>query len=85
MESSINRILGHPWAYLSHLWFSNVRFRERALEALSFSPPFYFKYVDDIAMAISSDSVEEILNIFNGFHPRLQFTAEIGGELLFIF
>jgi len=33
-------------------------------------------------MMIPSDSVEEILNIFNNLHPRLQFTAEIGGELL---
>jgi len=33
-------------------------------------------------MAIPSDSVEKILNIFNGLHSRLQFTAEIGEELL---
>jgi len=55
---------------------------ERALETLGFSLPFYLRYVNDIAMAIPSDSVKKILNIFNGPHSRLQFAAEIGGELL---
>jgi len=55
---------------------------ERALEKLDFSPSFYFRYVDDIAMTIPVDSVERTLNIFNSLHPRLQFTVEIGGELL---
>jgi len=50
---------------------------ERALETLGFSLPFYLRYVDDIAMAIPFNSVRKILNIFNGLHPRLQFTAEI--------
>jgi len=55
---------------------------ERALNTLSYLPPFYFRYVDDIAMAISADSLELTLKIFNGLHRRLQFTAEIGGEML---
>jgi len=55
---------------------------ERALEKLDFPPSFYFRYVDDIAMTIPVDSVERTLNTFNSLHPRLQFTAEIGGELL---
>jgi len=55
---------------------------ERALETLGFSLPFYLRYVDDIAMAIPFNSVKKILNIFNGLHPRLQFTVEIGGKLL---
>jgi len=33
-------------------------------------------------MAIPSPSVNDILKIFNGFHPRLQFTVEIGGNQL---
>jgi len=55
---------------------------ERVLEMLGFPPTFYFRYVDDIAMAIPADSLEITLNIFNSLHPRLQFTAEIGGEML---
>jgi len=52
---------------------------ERVFETLGFSLPFYFRYVDDIAVTIPSDSVKKILNIFNRLHPRLLFTAEIGG------
>jgi len=52
---------------------------ERALEILDLSLPFYFRYVDDIAMAIPSDSINKVLNIFNNLHPRLQFTLEMGG------
>jgi len=33
-------------------------------------------------MAISADSLEITLNIFNSLHLRLQFTAEIGGKML---
>jgi len=53
---------------------------ERALEILNLPLPFYFRYVDDILMAIPSDSINNILNIFNNLHPRLQFTLEIGGD-----
>jgi len=38
--------------------------------------------VDDIAMAIPPDLVTKILNIFNSFHPRLQFIVEMGGDRL---
>ncbi|XP_071582148.1 uncharacterized protein [Temnothorax nylanderi] len=50
----------------------------KALERLSFIPPFYTRYVDDIAMAVPSTSCAHTLEIFNAFHPRLQFTMEIG-------
>ncbi|XP_071573294.1 uncharacterized protein [Temnothorax nylanderi] len=50
----------------------------KALELLSFIPPFYTRYVDDIAMAVPSTSCVHTLEIFNSFHPRLQFTMEIG-------
>ncbi|XP_070155138.1 uncharacterized protein [Polyergus mexicanus] len=49
----------------------------RALETLTFTPPFFVKYVDDIALAASSDLLDHTLNIFNTFHPRVQFTMEI--------
>jgi len=53
---------------------------ERALETLGLSLPFYFRYVDDIVMAIPSDSINKTLNTFNNLHPRLQFTLEMGGD-----
>jgi len=55
---------------------------ERVLEILDLSLPFYFRYVDDIAMAIPSDSINKVLNIFNNLYPRLQFTLEVGGDKL---
>jgi len=46
------------------------------------SVSFYFRYVDDIAMAILSSSYDTILEAFNSFHPRLQFTMETRGNNL---
>jgi len=40
------------------------------------------RYVDDILLAAPADSVNDILKTFNSFHPRLQFTLEIGGDKL---
>jgi len=37
---------------------------------------FYFRYVDDILMAASFDKIDQIHNIFNGYHERLKFTIE---------
>jgi len=31
--------------------------------------PFYMGYVDDIATAVLSDKIDNILNAFNSFHP----------------
>jgi len=39
---------------------------------------FYYRYVDDIVLAAPSDSMNDIKNIFNLLHARLQFTIEIG-------
>ncbi|XP_011859689.1 PREDICTED: uncharacterized protein LOC105557131 [Vollenhovia emeryi] len=50
----------------------------RAIELLNFRPPFYFRYVDDIALAVPSHMKDSALQIFNSFHPRLQFTIEEG-------
>lgn len=52
----------------------------RALASLRFTPPFYVRYVDDIALAAPSHLHGHILQIFNAFHPRLQFTMEIDEE-----
>jgi len=54
----------------------------RAINALNVTLPIYFRYVDDILLAAPSDSVNDIVNTFNSFHPRLQFTLEVGGDKL---
>lgn len=53
---------------------------ERALTSLNFTPSFYVRYVDDIALAAPSSALEHTLSVFNSFHPRLQFTMEIGED-----
>jgi len=55
---------------------------ERALETLNFPISFYVRYVDDITIAVPAFSVNGILNVFNEFHLRLQFTLELGGNKL---
>lgn len=57
----------------------------RALESLAFTPPFFVRYVDDIALAAPSILLDHTLNTFNTFHPRLQFTMEIGENKLNFF
>ncbi|KAG5311587.1 GVQW3 protein, partial [Acromyrmex insinuator] len=47
-----------------------------ALKKLSAQPLFYFRYVDDILLALPSDTVNDTLNISNSLHTRLQFTLE---------
>jgi len=49
----------------------------KALKTLPFSIPIYFRYVDDILLAAPDDQLFNILDIFNSFHKRLQFTLEI--------
>jgi len=55
---------------------------KKALEILEIRLPFYYRYVDDIAMAIPQHKVNECLNIFNSLHPRMQFTLENGAKKL---
>jgi len=54
----------------------------RALNSLRFKIPFYYRYVDDIALTIPCNKAELLLDTFNSFHPRLQFTLERGGNFL---
>jgi len=35
--------------------------------------PFFVRYVDDIALAALIDKIDNILNMFNSYHSKLQF------------
>jgi len=52
------------------------------LRSWVYNLPFYFRYVDDIVTAVPSNRIQDILNMFNLFHPRLQFTIEVEGNKL---
>jgi len=53
---------------------------ERALEELGTEVAFYFRYVDDIIMAVPQHLINKTVQIFNSQHHRLKFSLEIGGE-----
>jgi len=42
----------------------------------------YLFIIDDIALAVPRHKAKDVLDAFNTFHPRLQFTIEIGGKNL---
>ena len=52
----------------------------RAIETLPFELPFYFRYVDDVVLAVPSHSLDTVLNTFNSLHPKIQFTLEEGTD-----
>ncbi|XP_018373120.1 PREDICTED: uncharacterized protein LOC108767647 [Trachymyrmex cornetzi] len=41
---------------------------------------FYYRYVDDLLAAVPKDKINDFQNSFNTFHPRLQFTLEVGDD-----
>jgi len=41
-----------------------------------------FRFVDNIVIATQSNNIEVILNTFNSFHRKLNFTVEIEGDRL---
>ncbi|XP_018353715.1 PREDICTED: uncharacterized protein LOC108755288 [Trachymyrmex septentrionalis] len=43
---------------------------------------FYYRYVDDICTALPPSQIDVLLERFNAFHPRLQFTVERGGKTI---
>lgn len=49
---------------------------EISVEKLPFIPPFINKYVDDLCMCVPQNSVNLVLDIFNSYHPCIQFTME---------
>ena len=57
------------------------RLETMSLMSLNFDILFYYRYVDDICTAMSPSHIDGLLEQFNSFHPRLQFTVERGGRL----
>ncbi|XP_077277703.1 uncharacterized protein LOC143905912 [Temnothorax americanus] len=53
---------------------------------LNFEIPVFLRYVDDIFAIVPRNAVETLLEVFNNYHPRLQFTYEtkVGGSILFL-
>lgn len=49
---------------------------QQCLKNLPFYVPFFKRYVDDCVTAIPAGEESSILNIFNSYHEKLQFTIE---------
>jgi len=49
--------------------------KKKTLDSINLRWPFY-RYVGDIILAASTNKIIEILNTFNSFDNRLQFTIE---------
>ena len=47
-------------------------------ERLGFVLPFYFRYVDDTLLCVPLDKLQIVIDTFNDYHPRIQFTHEMG-------
>lgn len=43
---------------------------------LRFQPSFYYRYVDDIILTALVEKLPHLLDYFNKYHPRLQFTLQ---------
>ena len=52
----------------------------KAVRALPFELLFYYRYVDNITLAVLSSGCDPLLNIFNSFYLRLQFIIEEGAD-----
>lgn len=50
---------------------------ESCLNKLKFTFSFYYRYVDDILLAVCKKEVDFLVDIFNSYHLRLKFTVEL--------
>jgi len=64
--------------------FADLVMQDLELNLKSFGTDllFFFRYVDDIAIAVPHNLIDKFVETFNASHPRLQFTLEIGGDRL---
>ena len=47
------------------------------LNKLKFKPSLYLRYVDDVILCIPKDKIKHVLEVFNCYQQKLQFTIEI--------
>lgn len=46
----------------------------------NFAPTLYLRYVDDILLSTNNTNIHSSFDTFNSYHPRLNFTLEVGGD-----
>jgi len=74
----LNRNLEHLWNLIYHQLYAVMQdLEECVLSSFNFDVSFYYRFVDNIIMAILSDKVQEVLSKFNSYYNTIQFTCEI--------
>jgi len=53
------------------------RLESTILSDITYKPTFYYRYVDDIALAVPISQLNGLLAKFNSFHHRIEFTMEM--------
>ena len=51
--------------------------KRTVFERLEFVVPFYFRYIDDTLLFVPLDKLQKVIDTFNDYHPRIQFTPEM--------
>lgn len=75
-KQTYNTPIGSPLSFI----IADITLQDlelRALNTLTFNITFCYRYVDDIALAIPDNKLHEVLDLFNSFHHRTQFTYEM--------
>lgn len=75
----INRILVHLWVpHRSPVILDLIlqELEKNIIDSLDIRLKFYYRYVDDIIISAPIDKIKYILDYFNRYHERLQFTVE---------
>ena len=50
---------------------------DNVMKVLPFQFSFFKKYVDDLICGIPEEAIEEVVDIFNSFHPNIQYTLTL--------
>jgi len=56
------------------------RLESTILNDITYKPIFYYRYVDDIALAVPFSQLNSLLTKFNSYHHRIKFTMEMDGK-----
>ncbi|RLU25472.1 hypothetical protein DMN91_001628 [Ooceraea biroi] len=49
----------------------------QCIESLDFKVQTFYRYVDDVFTILPKNKIQYVMNIFNSYYPRLQFTCEL--------
>ena len=75
-QTNDSRVFNKKKLFLNSLNSVNIDLEEFVFEKFDFELPFYFRYVDHTILCVPLNKIQILIDSFNSFHPRLQFTYE---------